>query len=1102
MCRRAIQLNDIARFTSLVAALAASPVIAVPAGDDGAAAPEVKPATDVHGFKSSVFAGAGQLANPTSMAFDPAGRLLVTETHRWMDGGVEDNRMHTYWIMDDLAAGTVAAREAVYEKWKANFAPDHFTAKSERLKRLTDTDADGRADVVTVVADGFDAPVDGPAIGVLSRDRTRTWLACIPHVWELEDADDDGVAEKRSIVATGFGIKTSLSGHDLHGLTWGPDGLLYFSMGDRGFMTPTKEGATLADPNAGAVFRCRPDGSGLEVFYHGLRNPQELAFNELGDLFTVDNNCDQGDSSRVCWLVEGGDSGWHIGHQALTTYKPFINEGGLAQVPHWLSEGLWELPNESQPKWILPPLNHLSDGPSGMVFTSGVTLPEGYANSFLVCDYKGAANQCRLWSFKVVPRIAGGFYEMQDAHVFQNGIAGVDVDEGPDGRLYVADFGGTWTKADAGTIYALWWPDGQKRPAAAGLKSLLAGPDMSTRASDELLGLLGHADHRVRLRAQFALAERGGSDAMVVVALADLASSRSNLNALWALRQLRALDPLRSLLTHGSPEVRAQAARALGEVRDTASVGALQTLLAAEAPRERLMAALALAKLGDSSVLGDVVSMIARHGIDDPYQRHAGVMVMAGVVDSKTLAGLAQHPAVPVRLSAVLALRKQRSPKVAGFLRDPDASVAAEAVRAINDGPIPEAIPDLATEARRFVGQAPPAVYEPEAQFRRLLRANQIVGTPEAAGRLAQLAVHPSLAEDRRLLALRTLEHVAAPPPIDPTSGLWRPLPARDPAPIRDAVAPILQPLLTQALGAATGGALRVAGALEIPVAESSLAAWAADEKQPVSLRLAAVARLGTAVRPLLNTATPEVRTAAARRWVAVQPNDFETAMRLLLAHATTLDLRTAYDLLATSPHPAALSILVAELDGFVAGRTPESVQLDLLEAAAARSEPAAREKLAVAQGALAARQKSLFDLTLDGGDAVRGRDVFVNQGTCLKCHRITSVGGRAGPKLDELTKRQTPAQILESLVNPNTAIVEGYGVAAITLDDGSVVAGTPLEETASHLAMRTPAGTVERLDKSKIKERAPAVSPMPPLGLTLAKKDLRDLLAYLQTLK
>ncbi|MDG2122182.1 MAG: HEAT repeat domain-containing protein, partial [Verrucomicrobiales bacterium] len=615
------------------------------------------------GFEVGVYSD--RVQNATAICFDDQGRLYVTETFRWRKG-VEDNRDHTYWIMDDLATETNEARVAYYtEVANERFGdPEYFTRESERVVVMADVDGDGKAEVPTVFAEGFSEAEDGPAIGLLAGEG-RILMACVPHVWDLKDADGDGVSEAREKLASGFGVKTSLSGHDLHGLVWGPDGKLYFSMGDRGYNVTTKEGKVLKNTNSGAAFRCDPDGSNLEIFYHNLRNPQEMAFNELGDLITVDNNCDQGDSARVCYLIEGGDAGWNLGAQALTTYSDFIEDGGMEQRPHWLEEGLWKTRHANQPAWVMPPVAHLTNGPSGMLFDSGTSMPERYKNHFLVCDYKGAPNVCFLYSFKLVH--AGAGYAMDDGHVFHSGVPNTDVEMGYDGKVYLADFGGGWVRTDAGNIYTVYDPERVKSEVVTGTVALFKS-GFDQRAPSELLDLLGHADKRVRQRAQFALVKHGEKARR---ALASLAARDGELyprlHAIWGLQQLGAGSDLVALSGDENGEIRAQAVRSIGEIGYAPAKARVRELIGDVVPRVRTFAAMASGKLGDREAMGAVAGLLEKNNNADLYERHAGVFALERLLRDTDLADFKE--AVPaVKLGVLLALRRQANPLVAEFL--------------------------------------------------------------------------------------------------------------------------------------------------------------------------------------------------------------------------------------------------------------------------------------------------------------------------------------------------------------------------------------------------------------------------------------------------
>jgi quinoprotein glucose dehydrogenase len=221
-----------------------------------------------------LFAAEPLLANPVAFCIDEQGRFYVAETFR-LHAGVTDIRRHMDWLDEDLACRTVADRIALLRRRVPNQAHRYGT-EHDRVRLIVDSNHDGQADRATIFADGFHSIEAGIGAGLVTR-KGDVWFTCIPALWKLRDSDGDGRADVRKALQEGYGVHIGYLGHDLHGLVLGPDGKLYFSIGDRGLHVKTPEGI-LSVPDRGCVLRCNPDGSDLEIFHAGLRNPQELAF--------------------------------------------------------------------------------------------------------------------------------------------------------------------------------------------------------------------------------------------------------------------------------------------------------------------------------------------------------------------------------------------------------------------------------------------------------------------------------------------------------------------------------------------------------------------------------------------------------------------------------------------------------------------------------------------------------------------------------------------------------------------------------------------------------------------------------------------------------
>jgi quinoprotein glucose dehydrogenase len=144
------------------------------------------------------------------------------------------------------------------------------------------------------------------------------------------------------------------------------------------------------------------------------------------------------------------------------------------------------------------------------------------------------------------------------------------------------------------------------------------------------------------------------------------------------------------------------------------------------------------------------------------------------------------------------------------------------------------------------------------------------------------------------------------------------------------------------------------------------------------------------------------------------------------------------------------------------------------------------------------------FRGALAGGDAAAGRKIFFEkpEASCGRCHRVGGQGGDNGPALDGLSSRQTPEFILESLVDPNAKVSEGYSSVVVVLKSGSGVSGVLRSETESNLVIHTPDDGPVTVSKADIVRRVPGASPMPAdFAQLISPSDLRDLMAFLQSL-
>ena len=530
-----------------------------------AALEEAKKLEVAEGLEMTLFASEPMLVNPCDMDIDSRGRVWITEG-------------------------------ANYRKWSN--PPLH--PEGDRIVILEDTDGDGVADKSKTFYQDLSI---NSALGICVLGN-KAIVSCSPNVFVLTDSDGDGKADKRELLFTN--IKGVQHDHGVHAFVFGPDGKLYFNMGNDGrqIERPVSKECPLQGPIAnvesrpitdtagnqvicngkpyrqGLVFRCNLDGSEFEVLGHNFRNNYEVCVDSFGTLWQSDNDDDGNRGVRINYVMEFGNFGYTDEMTGAGWNEAWKKANAKTKIPddekwryHWHQDDPGVVPNL---------LNTGAGSPCGIVVYEGDLLPKIFQSQIIHAD----AGPRVVRSYPVKPEGAG--YKAEVVNILSGGDSWYrpsDVCVAPDGSLFVADWNDPGVgghnmgdnKADSlrGRVYRVA-PKGQKYSVPK--EKSLRTPNLAARyeawtdlhnrggaAESDLKKLWSDSNPRIRARALHLLARIKGKEQTYIDAAAKDKDPDIRITALRIARSLKmdVLPLVKPLAYDPSAQVRRECAIAL-----------------------------------------------------------------------------------------------------------------------------------------------------------------------------------------------------------------------------------------------------------------------------------------------------------------------------------------------------------------------------------------------------------------------------------------------------------------------------------------------------------------------------------------------------------
>ncbi len=364
------------------------------------------------GLEAVLFASEPLIASPTNIDVDERGRVWVCEVQNYRGHGARDQR-----------------------------------PEGDRILILEDTNGDGVSDRTKVFYQGRD--VDA-ALGICVFDG-RVIVTCAPNVIVFTDADGDDVPDSKSYLFTQTGRPQN--DHSTHSVVFGPDGHLYWNMGNGGAYVHDADGRLVRDQFGqpvldrriagrdpafagikssfwgGMVFRCDLNGEQFEVLGHNFRNNYEVTVDSFGNPWQSDNDDDGNYGVRLNYILEYGNYGYLEEYSGAGWRVPRVSAHPEIASRHWHQNDPGVVPN-----WVQTG----AGSPTGITVYEGDLLPERFWGRVLHCDagpgVLHAADSRRVGDLADTEMV--NLVSTETDKWFRP----VDVAVAPDGSLFLSDW--------------------------------------------------------------------------------------------------------------------------------------------------------------------------------------------------------------------------------------------------------------------------------------------------------------------------------------------------------------------------------------------------------------------------------------------------------------------------------------------------------------------------------------------------------------------------------------------------------------------------------------------------------------------------------------